>query len=162
ILQYGWPSVPAAGGGGGDQQQLEISDWLDEAFKGDWHRKLVEASKKPIGVVDDPKLLNLDTALRSLDGLRVAGTLLAVRGLQLQAERDDPATFVSYLDAGLTLVRNMQNTSPSITALTGWSIEGEFLRALDHWLAGLGHRRDLLRKALDVVEKHRAGLPTHF
>ena len=135
--------------------RLELAGWLDRVFADEvWHR-LDPLPALPLGVVDDPR--RIDAAYRWIyfSPAHIAGTLLAARGLQMQ-KKGDPEVFVKNLEIALALVRNLQNASPQESANYTRSIVLRLLQALDHWLAGLSGRPDLLRRVGDALARHRA------
>ena len=71
-------------------------------------------------------------------------------------KKGDPEVFVKHLEIVLALVRNLQNVSPQYSAHYTRSIEFRLLSSLDHWLAGLSGRPDLLRRVGDALARHRA------
>src|SRR5690242_14239553 len=91
-LERGWPSG-----------EHELGNFLDEVFKGQWPQQLAAAADKPLGAVEDTRLLTLPTRyIADWTTLREITQMLAVRGLQLQA-RGDAGAFVDNLRTGLAL-----------------------------------------------------------
>jgi hypothetical protein len=147
VSNRGWP-------GGA----TELGRWLDQMFDSEWPRRLAEAADKPLGVVENPRDETIASRLTSVQPAREMGTLLAARGLQLQARGDDRA-FVDNLRTGLALARNLRHLSGSIPLLISLGVERALLQALDHWLGRLKGRPDLLRRALEVLRDHEKALP---
>jgi len=138
----------------------ELPGWLDEVFKGDWHRELAKAADCPVGMVEDPRRFNLNAAWRNYENARAAAALLAARGLQRQKAHDDPAAFVGYLRTGLALARHMAHNATYAGAWSALGVERVMLVALERWLEALGDRPDLLRQVLAVVREHASAGPT--
>jgi hypothetical protein len=157
VLERGWP----AAGRANDARVDELAGWLDRMFESDWPKDLAEAareSEQNPGVVEDPRNVNLTTPQRLVEPARVAALLLVVRGLQDQALGHDQL-FLDYLATGLSLSRDLQRDSPSVTASTGRTVEWIFLQGLERWLEKLRARPQQLRTALAVLLKHEAELP---
>jgi hypothetical protein len=148
VLRRGWPDgVPWLAGA------------LDEVFAEDWWKRLAEAARKPVGVVEDPRELTVLSPMRTLEPARLAGMLLPARALQLQKMKNDPAAFVDHLAISLALVRNMQNQAPWPPASLAAAIEGMQMRALDRWLEQLDGRHDLLARVAALLAEQEESLP---
>jgi hypothetical protein len=161
VVQRGWPWR---------NQPSELGDWLEEVFakkenaKDDWLDQLSEAAGKPLGVVEDARLLNiamLDNTNKWISAHSFS-YVLAVRGLQQQAN-GNPNVFVDNLRIGLSLSRNLQNRTPSRVARAGRSMEGVWFVALDRWLERLSGEPGVcavpLKRVLDILTHHEAELP---
>jgi hypothetical protein len=150
VLQRGWPPG-----------KPELGDVLDAVFKDEWPAKLNQAAQEPLGLVEDPRRISLASHERAIDPARTTGMLLAVRGLQCQAQ-GDPEVMLGHLESGLALARNLGHRSTVLSALAGRSVETNLLRALDRWLEQLDGRPDLLRPALATLKRHRREIPERF
>lgn len=150
VSQKGWPTDAAA--------RQELGGWLDEVFKDECWARLAEGRGKPVGMLDDPRLRTITTGERVREPAWRAGYLLPARGLMLQ-QRGDPAAFVDTLDLALTIARNLENGGGERSVPTARQIEQHQWAALEHWLAALPDRADLLRKANAVLGEHAAWLP---
>jgi hypothetical protein len=148
VTKYGWPA---------DRPDLDA--WMDGAFADRWDEPFFVAAGKPLGMIADVGSLNFMTEFAAVDAVREAPTLMIARGLQRQAA-GDPAAYVRYLDAALTVARNARNKSPSIYQMFARSIESQALASVDRWLERLAGRPDLLRPALDALARHEATMPT--
>ena len=149
VIEGGWPVARGPG----------LGAWLDEVFGNDLWKELARIDNLPTGVVEDPRRLTAGSRLRCVEPSRLAGTLLAARGLQMQKEANRPEVFVAHLKTSLALVRNLEHGAPSAAAAVARQIEADQLTALDRWLEQLPNRADLLRKALEVVRQHVARAP---
>ena len=92
-------------------------------------------------------------AVTEMPAAGLAGSLLAVRGLRLQAQ-GDPAAFPHDLVRGFTLTRNLRNRAPSLPAVVAASVDGRLLDGLDRWLENLDGRPDLLRRTQALLREH--------
>lgn len=146
----GWPKQPEEAGPAGEQ--------LDALFREYWWQQLAEARGKPVGVVEDPRLRTVAAPDRDFQPAYLAGSLLPARGLMLQ-HKGDPAAFVDLLDTALTMVRNLENASPDKMVSLARSVESTQLAALERWLEALPNRADVLRRAGEVLARHRARRP---
>jgi hypothetical protein len=147
VASGGWPPGPAA--------DHELAGWLDSVFQGDWWRRLQEARGKPPGLVEDFRLRTVSSPDQLIPSAQFAGTLLAAHGLLMQ-KKGDPAAFVENLDTALTLVRNLETASPILYVQIGRMIEAGQLTALKRWLEALPDGADVLRRAAEALERHRA------
>ncbi len=143
----GWPN-----------HDKELANWLDDVFEKDWWKPLVEASREPIGVVEDPRRLNYLSPMKVLEAGRTAARLL-LRGLQLQKTKNDPAVFVDHFAVTISLVRNLQNRGPRVSVLVAQSIEILLMDALTCWLEQLDGRPDLLSRVAMILHQYRHDLP---
>jgi hypothetical protein len=151
VLVRGWPATDRT-----------LGTRLDKVFAADWWKPLVEASRKPTGVVEDPRNFTVFSQLRAIDPARLAAILLAARGLQLQEAKGDPEVFVDHFAVTLALVRNLQNKAPSVPAAVARAIEAGQLDALTRWLERLDDRPDLLARVADTLRAHENWLPADY
>ncbi len=135
---------------GWDTSDARFGAFLDRVFRDEWVTLLAEAADRPAGVLIDPRE-TLDGRLVFDSG--VAALLLAVRGLQRQAEGDD-GVFVDHLRVGLALSRNLRRRTVFVSLHQSWSCEHIMMFGLEHWLQRLGDRPDVLRRALDILRQH--------
>ncbi len=148
VLGRGWPNRPSA-----------LGDWLDQQFEEEWYARLKEVADFPLGMVENPKQMTFDDGLHKWHNLADLNQLLAVRGLQRQAN-GDPRTFVDNLRVSLALSRNLQHLAPPIVVLIGR--QAEFIgiqSALHSWLEKLSGHPELLERVRDILLEHEAQLP---
>ncbi len=151
VLVLGWPD-----------ENDDRGAWLDRAFEADWWKPFAEASRKPTGVVEDPRDFTVHGPSRTLVPARLAAVLFAARGLQIQKMKGDPAVFVDHLAISLAIVRNLQNHGPSLAALFAHNIETGQIDALTRWLEQLDDRPELLALAAEALHKHWDWLPADY
>lgn len=144
VVDRGWPA-----------NDPELSALVDRLFADDWPRDLAAAVDLPPGVLLDPRVLTLDSALPELEAASEAGRLLAVRGLQRQAA-SDPAEFVRALHTILPLTRTLRDRPLLIGVLVSWRMEEHSLTALERWLERLDGQPELLRKVLADLRQHES------
>jgi ABC-type transport system involved in multi-copper enzyme maturation permease subunit len=87
-----------------------------------------------------------------------AGSLLAARALQVQAGGAHDVA-LDHLLTVLALSRQLRHDGPAYAYLAGTATERDALLALDHWLAKVGRRPDLLRRALNGLTAHEGAIP---
>jgi type II secretory pathway pseudopilin PulG len=148
VFVYGWP-----------EGRPELAGFLDTAFAEDWWKRLAEAAKKPVGVVEDPRRLTMFASKRSLGPAQLAGVLLAARGLQMQKMKGDSSVFVDHFAAGLALASNLRNHSDLLPVLFARDVETVQLQALERWLERPPGRPDLLRRAAQTLRRYQETLP---
>lgn len=153
VIAKGWPSGKIA--------DHELAARLDEVFSDDYWQLLDEASRKPVGMFDDPRRRTVDTPTREFQAFGMIGSVLAARGLEMQM-KGEPGVFVDNLERALTIVRNLQNGGMDMLVFGAVHLESEQLVALDRWLEAIDGRPDLLRRAGAVLDKHRAWLPPTY
>jgi ABC-type transport system involved in multi-copper enzyme maturation permease subunit len=136
-----------------------LGEFLDLVFeKNNWSREVAEVAKHPDGMVIDPRDLTLSVALPELQASERAEVFLIARGLQKQQD-GDPAVFADYLRTGLALARNMRYQTTLSAVRRGDAIETRMAQAIERWLEKLDSRPDLLRQALEIVQRHREAPP---
>ncbi|MHB8736611.1 MAG: hypothetical protein ACYC6M_15015 [Terriglobales bacterium] len=146
-LKHGWP-----------KEKTELSAWLDAMFQENWMAELAEVPDLPLGVLDDPRRLTVNSRLDKVQPARLLTLVLAVRGLQQQAAGRDEV-FVENLRIGLAISRTLQHDSPLLPTLVGRSTEGVCLAGLDRWLEKLRGHPELLKRVLRTLLRHEAELP---
>jgi hypothetical protein len=127
-------------------------------FTGSWPRDLARAADLPLGVVENPRRLNVLSPFPRIEPARMAPMLLVIHGLRRQAQGDD-AAFLADLRSGLALSRNLRNHSPLLMVLTSRAVESLLLDGVDRWLERLHGRPDLLREALALLRRHEVLVP---
>jgi hypothetical protein len=140
-----------------DDRPLE--EFLNRMFADTWAKDLAESAKLPTGILLDPREPARENASFPVRTAAEAALLLTARGLQRQ-RHGDPAAFVDNLETGLALVRNMRHNTETQATSSAAEAENSLLHGLEVWLEGLDGRPDLLRRALDVAEKHLSDPPT--
>jgi hypothetical protein len=146
-LDNGWPASDG-----------ELDRWLDRMFAGEWAAHFRQAAQMPLGVLFDPRGLNVNSLLPDLQECRQAAQYFSGRALQLQA-RGDPAAGLDHLAVALALSRQLRNRSIYFCYWMGQGAETDALRGLDRWLDKLGPRPELLRRALDELGRHETLTP---
>jgi hypothetical protein len=147
VYSDGWPNRPS-----------DLGDKLDAWFQKEWYEHLRKAAKLPLGVVEDAKLLTVNSHTGRWDLLVSLNELLAVRGLQMQT-RGDHKTFVDNLEISLVLSRNVQNHAPPLLVRFGRQAELACVNALDRWLEKLPGHPELLGRVRDILLQHLAQVP---
>jgi hypothetical protein len=122
-------------------------------------RDAQQAAQLPLGMVQDPRLADWQTQLWKI-GQKGQSTarLFTARALQLQARGDSRAA-LNHLDTVLGLSRQMKNYAPLQLFESGNDMERIALIGLHHWLRKVGPDKELLRAALDILQRHEAATP---
>jgi ABC-type transport system involved in multi-copper enzyme maturation permease subunit len=121
-----------------------------------WPALLAEGARMPPGVLISPLDDSAGKGLAA-DAHRAAA-LLSARALQLQA-RGATEEALDHLLIVLALSRHLRHQAPTYSYLEGVETERLALDGLGHWLNRLGPEPKLLRRALDGLSEHEAGLP---
>jgi hypothetical protein len=148
VYADGWPNHPS-----------DLGDKLDAQFQKEWYRHVKSAADAPVGVVEDAKLLTINSRMGRWDLLPSLNQVLMVRGLQMQA-RGQHDVFVEHLRIGLALSRNVQNHAPPPFIRIGREAELVCINALDRWLERLTSHAELLERVRDILLQHMAQLPS--
>lgn len=142
-LEHGW-------------QPSEANDrLLAAAFATHWDESVEAAAKLPLGTVEDPRELTLNSPLRHLHSLTGADALLLTRGLRAQHD-GDPERFVTDFKLVLNLSRNVRNKSVQASAAAGRRMERRAVQGLERWLERLHGRDDLLAEVATLLDEHDA------
>ena len=128
---------------------------FNEVFGWKWADELSEAVALPLGVIVDPR--NVARSHEPPDGRlsRYAGSLFLARALVLQARGEREAAF-DHLVTALALARHLENHAIPQSFQVGTILERYEMDALGHWLERLGRRPQLVRRALEALNKHEA------
>ncbi len=142
-LEHGWqPSE--------DNEKL-----LAGVFGSGWAESVEAAAAMPLGTLEDPRELTLNSPLRNLHTLTGADALLLVRGLKAQHD-GDPERFVTDFALVLNLSRTVRNKSIQACAAAGRRIDRRAAQGLERWLERLHGRDDLLAKVDALLAAHDA------
>ncbi len=142
-LEHGW-------------QPSEANDQLlSYTFSTGWAESVEEAAKLPLGTLEDPRELTLNSPLRHLHSLTGADALLLARGLKAQHD-GDPERFVSDFALVLGLSRTVRNKSVQGCAVAGRRMERRAVQGLERWLERLHGRDDLLAKIDTLLAEYDA------
>jgi hypothetical protein len=145
IVERGWPD--------GDAELA--SWWLDQMSQSEWIQHLREAAALPLGVVEDPRQ---SSASIQIEAYQRAAQLLTARALQIQA-RGEHGAALDHLLWALALSRNLRHQTVAAFYQMGQTVEATALHGLDRWLDRLGAQPDLLRRALDELNRHEEESP---
>lgn len=148
VLKSGWNNEATPG----------FDRWLNAIFQDKWSERIEELVKLPLGVLENPRNLNIGSPAPALDNSRSIGHLLAGRALQLQT-RGDHEGGLRFIATALALSRNLRNKATYISHQIGVANESIALQGLDQWIVGVGANRELLRRALDELDRHERELP---
>src|SRR5262249_61291726 len=96
-------------------QDAELWAFLDEAFRHPWAGDLAQASRMPLGVIDDVQTQTQWVGVLP-DHAPEAALLLVARGRQQQAQ-GHPETFVEKLAIGLAMIRQVRHLQPTPVGL---------------------------------------------
>jgi hypothetical protein len=148
-LATGWPTDPG-----------DLGRWLDELVKGEWVKDLRAAVRSPRGAAEVPRdaLAYAGGLDPRYEPLREAALILAARSLQLHA-RGDVAGALDQVGLLLALSRQLRDRSAQVGVHYGRAVEKVALDALDRWLADPKLKADLLRNALQLLERHDKEMP---
>ncbi len=135
VLHKGWP-----------KDAVELGHWLDALFARTWAADFRKAAALPLGLVQDPH------------SVQEAALLFSARALQLQARGDDTGG-LDQVAVALGLARQLRHKTPLQHLLYSLDIEDTALEVFNRWLEKLGPRKELLRRALDVLRRHEEQTP---
>ncbi len=147
VMRFGWPA-----------NRPDADAWLDSCMANGWAVILGNATRMPLGTVEDPIELNYGSQFKHVMALQFCESILLARGLQLQV-KGQPEAMVESVSICLNLARNLRNKSLSNNGFYSSRIEILTHRAIERWLERLGDRPDLLRDMLRVVQTHDAICP---
>jgi hypothetical protein len=144
----------------GGQKILEAIGELElrENKEGPWLARMDEAARLPIGMIENPLAGSRELLVRHLEACgKIAGKL---RGLAAAAQKDGkPGLALDRLSQILYLSRTLRNKASMTSYLAGVATEAVALDGLDLWLIHKEPAADLLRRALDEMNRHAAGTP---
>ncbi|MFM7151737.1 MAG: hypothetical protein ACKO23_18070, partial [Gemmataceae bacterium] len=144
------------------REDVGFYKWLDENFDKDWAKRLLEVARKEPGMAAAAMGNRLT---RSLPGSQFdaysASQFLQVMGLRSQ-ELGKPEVLVDYLDAGLALLRNLQNGGTYEMLQVARSGQQGWCEAIRVWLSQLSGRPDLLKRVGEILDRHRKWLPPNY
>ncbi len=143
VIEHGWTDDP------------NLAVWLDAVFATGWAEAVEVGVSKPLGTLEDPRDLLVNSPLRHLNALDMADTLLLVQGLRKQAD-GDPAAFVRAADTVLGLSRNVRNKSVLACGLAARRMERRVYQAVPRWLEKLHGRADLVAELHCILDTHDA------
>jgi hypothetical protein len=122
-----------------------------------WPVILAEGARMPPGVFISP--LDETAGKGNATDCHRAAALLTARALEAQAGGASvPA--LEHLVTVLALSRHLRHHAPAYAYLEGVEVERVALTGLGHWLNRIGPQPKLLRRALDELNAHEAGLPS--
>jgi hypothetical protein len=128
---------------------------LTSAFRTRWDESVEAAARFPLGTIEDPRDLTLNSPMRHMHSLNAADALLLVRGLKAQHDGDSER-FVTDFALVLNLSRNLRNKSVQGCAVAGRRVEQRAVQALQRWLENLRGRDDLLARIDRLLAEHDA------
>jgi hypothetical protein len=148
VLRFGWP-----------QQDQAVGRWLDRLFAGEWVGEAERAARMPLGVVEDPRLAQSDSALlATYQSCLSMARLFAGRALQLEA-RGDLRGALNQLETLLGLSRQVRHAAPYLVLEGGNAMEASGVWGLGPWLEKIGPDKELLRASLALLKRYEAALP---
>lgn len=129
-----------------------------EGRAGAWLAALVEATALPPGVLEPPRRDGQAPVLLHLPACRTMTNRL--RKLADQALADGkPGAALDHLAQLLALSRTLRNRAPLASYLAGVEVEESALHGVASWLAHGRPAPELLRRALDELNRHAAETP---
>jgi hypothetical protein len=141
----GWPKDDA-----------ETACWLDEVCAGQWFQDIHRAARLPLGVVQDPRLV--DILGRDQWDLDEVAAILNGRAFQVVATGTAEQA-LDPIETLLGLSRQFRNHAPPWLQGRGSHLEGTALTALATWLETARPSPDVLRRALVVLARHERQRP---
>jgi hypothetical protein len=152
VLQAGWPNR---------RREKELGRWFDRLFEGEWARDAQKAAPMPLGMVQDPRLVDTheQRALATVcDDCRQLAILLTARALQLQAHGDSRGA-LDHLATVLALSRHVKNFAPLMLLQSGQGMEDTALSGFHLWLRHADPDKDLVQAGLAMLQKHEVAIP---
>ena len=145
VYETGWP-----------KKDQEIGRWLDQLFQGDWVQMVRKAAQLPLGMLLDPRQTDMGSSALYHGDTYELGMLLMARALQSQA-RGESQKSLELLGTALALSRQLKNQSSRFDY--GYNLERPALAGFSHWLNRIGPDKKMLRKALEMLQRHEAESP---
>lgn len=150
-----------------------VGRWLERGDIRNTVQLLKEAARKPMGPIENPRVLVRTTVFREINDIQPTVHLLLAHGLWwqrkgdtevieergLQIYRSDPERFVDCLEAALAVTRNARTMQPAFVHRIGMAAEVPIFDAVEIWLARAWDRPDLVRRVLDLLKDHERTCP---
>lgn len=146
-LDKGWPADDAA-----------LDKWLTVVFKGEWVKTFEAAVNQPLTWVENPDTSDPGLGGPRLMALRDVALLLEARAMQLAAQGQEEAA-LDHLAKLLALSRHLRSLALPFIYTQGQQAESQAVRGLEHWLRKAASQPALLRRAIELIQRHEAETP---
>jgi hypothetical protein len=153
------PAGDANAGGLKVQEALAMIDRPLEGKKDDWHPRMDEALRLPVGTIETPRKDGQAPTLGHLPGVSKMTEALRRRATDAQGA-GKPVRALDDLAQMLVLSRTLRNKAPLAGYLAGVATEQSALDGVDLWLAHEKPAPAHLARLLDDLNRHAAQVPT--
>jgi hypothetical protein len=147
-------SIPSGNGNVAGKKIQEAIALIDQPNH-PWLARIAEAARLPVGVIEVPRADGQPSSTK----LSPACLHIATE-LRVMAATKSPGLALEHLAQILALSRNLRNKAALESYLAGVEAERIALEGLDSWLARGKPAPDLLRRALDELNRHAAETPS--
>ncbi len=146
VLDEGWKDNP------------RLARWLDQVCAGSWFKDVHRAARLPLGMIQDPRLLDMMGACRDEFHCATMGTVLGARAAQ-QAALGKSRETLELIETAFGFSCQMRNHAPAQTFYSGRQLEYAALAVQARWLAQADRDREQLRAALRLLQRQEERRP---
>jgi len=154
-------SIPSGPDNPAGQKILEAVSEMEDA-KGKeavWLAKMAEVAKLPPGVLEAPSSEGQAPILRHLAGCRMMAHHLGTLSIRALVKRDLQTSWQRVAEM-LALSRSLRHKAPMQSYLDGIQAEAQALDRLEQWLSQGKPSVQLMRQALDDLNRHAEEMPS--
>jgi hypothetical protein len=135
-----------------------LDRWLDAVLQEDWLGSLRLAVKQPLGMVALGGRSYRTLDYRAHELFAMAGNLILARA-QRHTSRGEVGPALDDITLAVNLSRHLRSEANGAQFASAVQVEQNALALLGVWAEKASQRPELLRKALDTLRAHEAGLP---
>jgi hypothetical protein len=136
----------------------DLDKWLDATLDCGWVDELRQAVTRPLGVVDLGGRSYFSNDYQAVSRGTEAGTLILARGLRRTSRGEVGPAFDDFALV-LDYCRNLRKKAPDEQFRRAAQLEVQVADILPDWAVKTAGEPDLLRRAIEKLRAHDAGLP---